>query len=703
MSMKESLLVVDDEEMNRNMLSRRLVRAGFRVEVARDGAEALRMMDQQTFDLVLLDQMMPVQSGSEVLRELRLLHSEAELPVIMVTAVADSGKVAEALDSGANDYVTKPVDFAVALARIRSQLSRKHAETARRHSEERYALAARATHDGLWDWDLLTDRIDYSERWKNMLDLEGSEIGNSPGEWLSRVHVEDLGGLQQALAEHLQNESEAFECEYRIRARDGHYLWMAGRGMAVCNPDGEPIRMAGSQSDITARKTIDALTGLPNRLLFTERAEAALGRAEREESWGFAVFFIDLDRFKLVNDSLGHIAGDRLLVQFSRRLCEAVRDYREPVNTPTAPRAPLVARLGGDEFVILIGGMTDSSAAAQAANRVLQAMQPPFQLDRQEFFASASIGIAISRPDHRAVEDILRNADTAMYVAKSRGRACAVVFDEPMRDRAENRLRLESDLRIAVGKGQLVVFYQPRVDLNTEKICGFEALLRWKHPTRGLVPPAEFIPLAEETGMIREIGLWVLREACGQIKLWRNLWPRAEALDVAVNVSPVQLRDPELLNRLKEILAETGLEPPALQIEITESSVFDNVAEARGVLLELKKLGIGLKLDDFATGYSCLGYLRQLPFDSIKIDRSFIADLGSPDSEKREFVRTIMNMARNLNLGVIAEGIEDKEGAAILREMGCRFAQGYYFSRPVDPAGIESLLAKELATEPGFQ
>jgi diguanylate cyclase (GGDEF)-like protein/PAS domain S-box-containing protein len=693
------LLVVDDEELNRNMLSRRLQRAGFRVEVARDGAEALRMMGQQAFDLILLDQMMPERSGSEILRELRMLHSAAELPVIMVTAVADSGKVAEALDAGANDYVTKPVDFAVALARIRSQLSRKHAETARRHSEERYALAARAAHDGLWDWDLLTDRIDYSERWKNMLDLQSSDIGHSPAEWLSRVHAEDLDALRQGLAEHLENASEAFECEYRIRARDGCYRWMEARGMALCNPDGEPIRMAGSQSDITARKTIDSLTGLPNRILFTERAEAAVLRAGEEARWGFTVFFIDLDRFKLVNDTLGHIAGDQLLVQFSGRLREAVQDFREPADAGTAPRIPLVARLGGDEFTILIGGMTDSSAAARVAERVLHAMRSPFQLERQEFFASASIGIAISRPGHRTVTDILREADTAMYVAKSRGRACCAVFDEPMRDRAANRLRLESDLRIAIGKGQLVVFYQPRVDLDSEKICGFEALLRWKHPTRGLIPPSEFIPLAEETGMIREIGMWVLREACVRIKLWRRLWPRAEALDMAVNVSPVQLRDPVLLSQVKEVLDETGLEPSALQIEITESSVFDNIEEARSVLLELKKLGVGLKLDDFATGYSCLGYLGQLPFDSIKIDRSFTVDIGNRDSEKRELVRTIMDMARHLNLGVIAEGIEDKESAAVLKQMGCRFAQGYYFSRPVDAVAIEGLLANELIPE----
>lgn len=686
---KDRLLVVDDEELNRDMLSRRLERSGFRVETAPNGAEALRMVKETAYDLILLDQMMPGRSGSDVLRELRSEHSPSELPVIMVTALTDSVKVAEALESGANDYVTKPVEFTVALARIRSQLSRKHAETARRRSEERYALAARAANDGLWDWDLVANRIYYSERWIGMMGLATRSVGNSPDEWFSRVHFQDLPRLREALDLHCQNRTEAFECEYRIRGRDGHYRWMVGRGMAVRDGAGKPVRMAGSRSDITERKTIDPLTGLPNRVLFMERAEAALRRRDEEEAYRFALFFVDVDRLKLVNDSLGHAAGDQLLVQFSRRLSDVL-------STRSDERVDfLAARLSGDEFAVLAEGLASPADAEMLAEQILRTMRGAFLLERQEFYVSASIGIAFAAPEHRNVEDILRDADTAMYVAKARGRSRAVLFDASMRDRAANRMRIETDLRSALGKGQFVIHYQPRMDLETNRICGFEALLRWRHPERGLVEPSEFIPLAEELGLIRDIGLWVLGEACEQIKRWRRDWPEIPALDVAVNVSPVQLRDPELVPQIAAILEEAGIEPAALQIEITESSVFDNVGEARRVLTALKELGVGLKLDDFATGYSCLRYLYQLPFDAIKIDRSFTVDLRSPDSEGRELVRTIMTMARNLSLGVIAEGIEDKEAAVVLREMGCRYAQGYYFSRAVEPVAIEELLERQ--------
>jgi EAL domain-containing protein (putative c-di-GMP-specific phosphodiesterase class I) len=279
-----------------------------------------------------------------------------------------------------------------------------------------------------------------------------------------------------------------------------------------------------------------------------------------------------------------------------------------------------------------------------------------------------------------------------MYVAKAHGRARVVVFDVHMRNQASSRLRIETDLRVALAKGQFSVHYQPRVDLATNRICGFEALLRWKHPTLGMIGPSEFIPVAEDSGMIRQIGLWVLGEACRQIKKWRDEWPDRPPLDVAVNVSPVQLRDPELVGQIHAILAETQLDPSALQIEVTESSIFENIDEARRVLMSLKSLGVGLKLDDFATGYSSLRHLYSLPFDSIKIDRSFTVDLGSPGSELRELVRTIMSMAQNLSLGVIAEGIENKVGANALRELGCRYAQGYYFSQAVEPAAIEGLL-----------
>lgn len=691
---QEHLLIVDDEEMNRDMLSRRLERSGFQVEVARDGAEALRKIDERPWDLILLDQMMPERSGTDVLRELRARRSASELPVIMVTAVAESAKVAEALDAGANDYVTKPIDFTVTLARIRSQLSRKRDEAARRHNEEGYALAARASHDGFWDWDLVADRIDYSARWKEMLELHPVEVGDSPREWFLRVHPGDLPGLRRALDEHLERNRDAFECEYRMRTVDGRYLWMAGRGMAVFDDLGKPVRMAGSQSDITKRKTIDSLTGLPNHLVLAERIEAALQQTEPDYCREFAVLAINVDRLKLLNDSLGRGVGDELIVAFARRLVEVLHEYADC-------HSALVARTGGDEFAVLLEEIADSAAASGLATGILKAMRPAFRLKTQELFASASIGIAMRRRGHRTVGAVLHDADTALHAAKNLGRGRAALFDEPMRDRAVNRLQLESDLRVALGRGELTIYYQPRVDLHSEAICGFEALLRWNHPSRGLVAPDDFIPLAEETGMIREIGLWVLREACRQIQYWRYRFPRpgGARLDMAVNVSPVQLRDPELVNRVREILEETRLDPSALHLEVTESSILENLEEARRLLHALKQLGVGLKLDDFATGYSCLAYLKQLPFDSIKIDRSFMSEISTRHSEQRELVKTILNMAQNLRLGVIAEGVEDEHGAEALKEMGCRFAQGFYFSRPVVPAAIEILLAGESGRE----
>ncbi|HYA17349.1 MAG TPA: EAL domain-containing protein [Bryobacteraceae bacterium] len=568
MPVMERLLVVDDEEMNREVLSRRLARSGFEVAVACNGAEALRMVNEQPFDLILLDQMMPDRCGSEVLRELRKRHSQSDLPVIMVTGVTESWKVAEALEEGANDYVTKPVDFTVALARIRAQLARSRA------------------------------------------------------------------------------------------AKEG-------------------------------RQT-DPLTHLPNRTYFAEQLEAALARARGNPGWGFAVLFLDLDRFKLVNDSLGHIAGDRLLVELAGRISSAAESGHDG-------EAPLVARLGGDEFIVLANGIADEKIAERLAQHLLRELRRPSPLEGHEFHASASMGIALLRSDHRTAEQVMRDADAAMYAAKRRGRGHAAMFDISMRGRALRQLRLELDLRTALAKGELSVHYQPRLHLGTKKILGFEALARWSHPEQGTIEPSEFIPLAEDTGLIREIGLWVMREASRQIRVWRERWPGEPGLDVAVNVSPVQLRDPDTVNQVRTILEETGIEPRALRIEITESTVFSDIHEARRIMQELKALGVGLELDDFATGYSCLRHLCELPFDSIKIDRSFIVDIARKNSDTRELVRTIMRMAENLRLGVIAEGIEDEESADVLREMGCRFAQGHYYSRAVDSAAIGALLEKQCA------
>jgi diguanylate cyclase (GGDEF)-like protein/PAS domain S-box-containing protein len=678
---KECVLVVDDEEMNRNVLSRRLERSGFEVEVAHSGADALRKTGERAYDLVLLDQMMPGKSGSDVLRELRNQYSESVLPVIMVTAVADSGRVAEALELGANDYITKPLDFTVALARIRAQLSRKQAETARRQSDERYQLAARAANDGLWDWDLISNQVYYSTRWKSMAGLSDGEVGNSPEEWFSRVHADDVVALRAAMQQHMDGESDCFESDYRVRQKDGHYRWMTGRGSALRNSDGKLVRIAGSQSDATRRKTVDELTGLPNRLLFNERLEEALKRSRTNPESRFAVYFVDLDRFKVVNDTMGHLAGDQMLVEFANRL-----------RSVSAGTNSLVARLGGDEFALLQEIAGGSEQAAAFGDALVGAMLPAFLPGGREFFTTTSVGIALSSEAHTSADALIRDADIAMYAAKSRGRGRWAIFDDSMRRNALDRLEIELDLRTALAKGQFVVHYQPRVDLETKRIRGFEALLRWKHPRRGLILPDEFIPVAEDTGMIREIGLWVLGEACEQMRRWQQQFPDKPWLDVAVNVSPVQLRDSALVQQVAQILNETGLEPSGLQIEITESTLLSDIEETRELLLALKALGVGLKLDDFATGYSCLRYLHRLPFDTIKIDRSFIRSLENGDVESRELVNTVLSMAQGLSLGVIAEGIESQATADLLNDMGCRFGQGFHFSAAVSVEDATALL-----------
>lgn len=677
---KELLLVVDDEEMNRNLLSRRLERCGFQVEVAAGGVEALSKVGNQPYDLILLDQMMPGKSGSEVLQEVRGQYSPSELPVIMVTAVTESGKVAEALDRGANDYITKPIDFTIALARIRAQLSRKHAEAARRASEERYELAARAANDGLWDWDLVANRIYYSQRWKDTMGLAEGELTSSPEEWFSRVHAVDLVALRQAIDDHLANKSPVLEAEYRIRHSDGNYRWICARGIAVRNAAGKPLRMAGSQSDVTETKTMDPLTRLPNRLLFDDRLSAAVERARRDSNYVFSIWFIDLDRFKLVNDTMGHAGGDQLLIQFADRLRGVIGE------------SGVVARLSGDEFALLIEGVSSAGMAAALGDKLLRTFRPPFLLEGQEFFSSASVGVVLSGAEHTSSQEMIRDADVAMYAAKARGRARWAIFDEPMRRRALSRLELERDLRMALPKGQFVIHYQPRVNLETDQILGFEALLRWKHPQRGLMQPNEFIAIAEETGAIRDIGLWVLGEACEQMRKWRERFPHLPELDVSVNVSPVQFRDPAFRQQLEQILCETGLEPARLQIEVTESTLFDNVDEARAMLLAIKNLGVGLKLDDFATGYSCLRYLCRLPFDAIKIDRSFTMDIGDSNPESKELIRTILSMAQNLGLGVIAEGIENRLTAEFLKNQGCKCGQGYFYSPPLGAEEIGEML-----------
>lgn len=469
---------------------------------------------------------------------------------------------------------------------------------------------------------------------------------------------------------------------------------------------GRVVERQRAQEKLRHNALHDSLTQLANRALFVDRLNNAMHRARRYENHCFAVLFIDLDRFKTVNDSLGHVAGDALIIAVAKRLSESLRNTdlisHERDGAPLVLRDcedDLIARMGGDEFTILLDHIRDASDAIRVAERLQSELSRSFIIGEQEIYTTASIGITTSTGGYQDVNDILRDADTAMYRAKAEGRARWELFDVQMRDRAVTALQLEADLHHALERGQFSLRYQPIVNAIDGVIQGFEALLRWQHPVRGWISPVEFIPLAEETGLIISIGAWVLKEACQQCAQWQKQFPRQPALSISVNLSALQLAQANLVEHVVNVLQESGLAPGSLKLEITESTVMRDPERANTLLLELKQMGIKISLDDFGTGYSSLSQLRRLPLDTLKVDRSFVSDMDS-DDEKRKITKLIVELAQLLGMNVIAEGAETALEVAQLRVMGCEYVQGYYFYRPLDVNSVEQELRAGRAVNP---
>ena len=672
------ILVVDDDEMNREVLSRMMKRGGHNVLVAEDGYAALDILRRQSVDLVLLDHMMPGLSGLDVLRRIREFAGPSELPVIMVTAKAQSRDTVEALENGANDFISKPVDLAVTQARVRAQLQRKAAEQALRTSAERLVLAVDGGDLAVWDWDLQTGRIYLSPRWGRLLGYPAGELTDAPEEWLDRIHPDDAQTFREQLRRHCEGEGESIEFEHRVLHRDGSYRWMRGRGRAVRERGGRAIRVTGSQRDNTEAKTTDSLTGLRNRLYVEDRLDRELSRPGG--SSGFAVMLLDLDRYKTINDGLGSMAGDALLQETGRRIQRS-----EPAG------ADNVARFAADEFLVLLSGISSPEEAAAAGRSVLEAVTAPFHIGGQRVLPSARIGIALAGGPGATRKSLLSNAIAALHHARSNDNGRCAVFQPGMLDREMSRFELETDLRDALAEGQLTVFYQPKIALADGRISGFEALVRWRHPRRAMVTPSEFIPLAEETGMIVDIGRLVFRRACEDLARWRRDFSAALSLSVSVNVSVAQLSHPGLLQEIRRALEETGAPANRLRLEITESQLLANKS-ALDLLAEIRKLGLKLELDDFGTGYSSLGYLHRFSFDTLKIDQSFVGRLLG-DPETPNIIRAIVSLAASLGMEVVAEGVETEEQRLKLQSLGCELGQGYLFSRPVDALSVETMLA----------
>lgn len=685
------VLLLEDEQAEADLVREMLAGSRrYRFLVTRtDRLEAaIELAGQGAFDAALLDLCVADSQGIATFEHFRV--QVPGLPVIVLTNLGDEDQAARAVAEGAQDYLIKRrIDGPLLRRSIRYAIERQGYEDALRRSEERYAVAVRGSNDGLWDWDLVSGEIYFSPRWKAILGFADEELANREESWLARVHPDDRLALHEALDAHRNGASEQFAHEYRLQHRSGDYLWVLSRGVAVRAPYGAALRIAGSLTDISARKGAeerllrdalhDPLTGLPNRNLFRDRLGLALKQLRRPGGHWIAVMFVDIDRFKTFNDSLGHNAGDALLVQFARRVSAVLR----PGDT--------VARLAGDEFAIIALGIRSDVHVHQIAERVLELSREPYVVDAKEVFMTASIGITMGSFQGQSPDEILRDADIAMYHAKARGKNRAELFDAHMHRHLVQALELETALRRAVERGELEMHYQPIVSLSEGRIVGLEALVRWRHPERGLIRPDDFIPFAEEIGLIVPIGWWTIREVCRNVRRWRRELGVPLPLSVSVNVSGRLFSQPDFVAKVAEIVQGECVEGAMLCIEVTESVLLGDVEDAKGKIDALRALGIGLHMDDFGTGYSSLSHLQKFDYDAMKIDRSFIKELGQ-SKDAAAIVNTIIALGRVLGVNVIAEGVETAVQLRHLRDLRCPEVQGFWFSPPVNVDAILRLL-----------
>ena len=600
----------------------------------------------------------------------------------MVTARTQGADIVEAFRLGANDYVTKPIDFQVALARIRTHLSHKWAVEDLRASEERYALAARGANDGLWDWNLVSNEVHWSPRWKAMLGYDESEIGVSLDEWLTRVHPDDVARVTEALGAHLAGRSVHYESEHRIRHRNGMFRWMLCRGAAVRDGDGVVTRLAGSLTDITDAKVADALTGLPNRLLFVDLLDRAIERTQRRQDELFAILILGLDRFKAVNNSLGPLTADCLLVAVASRLQTALSDAG----------ARRDARSAGSRW--RASAATSSRSCWRRSSTPATPSGWPSTSGRRCGSRSTSTAIRCSCPPPSGSPSARPGTSVPRMRCRMRRSRCIARRPKPRRPASCSIRRCASARCRACGWKWICATpstarnsrwcYQPIVSLTTGRITGFEALARWRHPERGLISPVEFIPVAEDTGMIRQHRTDHPRpNRAGGWPIGSRGWAQRRPSIMCVNVSSRQLAQLDLADEIEAVMRETGLESSWLKLEITESAFITDVWAAEATLRRMQRLGVEWSLDDFGTGYSSLSYLHRLQADTVKVDRSFVSRMGA-DRHGSEMVRAIVALAHNLGMDVVAEGVETAAQLSQLLAIGCEYAQGFYFSEPVE-------------------
>jgi predicted signal transduction protein with EAL and GGDEF domain/DNA-binding response OmpR family regulator len=689
------VLHVDDDAASLIMAESSLEEAGFDVVHAENGEKALLQFKAHEPDLIIMDAVMPVMDGFEAINHIRRNAMGAHVPILMITGLDDLDSITRAYNEGATDFLTKPINFFVLPHRIQYMLRSKRTADALRSSQAKLDNAQRIARLGHWDWSVDTNELTWSSEFGRTMGFPSNMLKGTWTGFLEKLSDDQRHSVRMAATQAVE-EARGFSVEFTLinSAAEDQDRTIRLEAEPHLNEQGKCTHLLGTMQDITERTNaqrqihnlayFDLVTGLPNRAQLNEQLNYALKMAKRRES-KFALLFLDLDHFKQVNDTLGHDAGDELLQQVSGRLTDVVRDS-DSVAVASEPddeddiTKHTVARLGGDEFVVLLGSINRVEDAARVAERIAKSISAPYTLNDTEVSVTTTIGISVFPADGRSAEMLMKHADVAMYHAKEKGRNGYQFYSRGIHEQALARFSMESELKKAIDNGDLKLAYQPKIDAVSGEAIGVEALLRWEHPESGMISPAEFIPLAEETGLILPMGRWVLQQACRQMKDWID--DGMEPITMAVNCSPAQFIRGNMIKDIDAAISQSGLPSGLLEVELTESLFLQDIENGINILQSMKRIGIQISIDDFGTGFSSLSYLKRLPIDKLKIDQSFVHDLGR-DPGDGAIVSAIIALSHNLNLTVVAEGVETAEQLDILRGYDCDEYQGYLISEPL--------------------
>jgi diguanylate cyclase (GGDEF)-like protein len=693
-------LLIDDDQTVHLWANRYLPVAGFRLISCVNGEEGIKAYNEEVPDIVMVDVEMPIKDGFETCTEIRRLVNGKTIPIVMMTVTEDPERIAKAYASGATDFVIKPLNWNILAQRLQYMVKAHSNFVKLEQSEYRLSKAKQMALLGDWEWTANSDKIYWSDEIYSMLEIDKNEFIPDTKNFQEFIHTADRSCVSFNLTNILKTR-EAVNLEFRIYNSRNQELTVSQHVEAIVGHDGQLLSLIGTVQDITEYKAqenkirhlayYDGVTQLPNRTFFFKFLAKTLELAQRKKN-NFGIIFLDLDGFKGINDTYGHLAGDQLLQEISKRLTGRLRcsdlasrfqdDFDQKID---------VARLGGDEFIILLNDLSRPEDAATVAERIQSWITEPVILGDRLVYIGASMGIAVYPEDGKDAETLLKNADIAMYHAKKTGKGHYRFFHESMAIKAKKRLEIETYMHHAVANNELRLHYQPVMDIATSKLIGAEALLRWESPQLGFLPPNDFIPLAEDNGLINQFGEWVIREACRQGKVWEQ--EGYGSLTLAVNLSSLQFNQSSFIPMVSGIIKEFGIDPAFLTFELTESMIMADNENMLTKLNNLKSLGIKLALDDFGTGYSSLRYLNRFPIDTLKIDRSFVKEL--PDStDASAIVSAILALAKALNLKTVAEGVETIQQKTFLQNTSCNAVQGYFFSKPMPVAEFQQYWIK---------